>query len=44
MVSLIVATRTRVAELERLLASLDTQSYKDFEVIVIDHIEKPAVN
>ena len=36
MVSLIVATVNRVAELERLLASLDQQSYADFEVIVID--------
>jgi glycosyltransferase involved in cell wall biosynthesis len=35
-VSLIVATINRVTELERLLASLDIQSYKDFEVIVID--------
>ena len=36
MVSLIVATVNRVAELERLLASLDAQTYKEFEVIVID--------
>jgi glycosyltransferase involved in cell wall biosynthesis len=36
MVSLIVATLDRVTELERLLASLDIQSYKDFEVIVVD--------
>lgn len=35
-VSLVVATCNRVAELERLLASLDTQSYKDFEIIVVD--------
>ena len=36
MISLVVATMNRVAELERLLASLDTQTYKDFEVIVVD--------
>jgi glycosyltransferase involved in cell wall biosynthesis len=36
MVSLIVATLNRVAELERLLTSLDGQSYKDFEVIIVD--------
>ncbi|MFI5117483.1 MAG: glycosyltransferase family 2 protein [Terriglobales bacterium] len=33
---MIVATLNRVTELERLLASLDRQSYKDFEVIVVD--------
>ena len=36
MISLIVATVGRVAELERLLTSLDAQTYKDFEVIVVD--------
>ena len=36
MVSLIVATVGRVGELERLLASLEQQSYRDFEVIVVD--------
>src|ERR1035438_5948609 len=36
MVSLIVATFNRVDELERLLTSLDEQTYKDFEVIVVD--------
>jgi glycosyltransferase involved in cell wall biosynthesis len=36
MVSLIVPTINRVAELERLLASLDIQTYKDFEVLVVD--------
>jgi len=34
--SLIVSTCNRVNELERLLASLDRQSYKNFEVIVVD--------
>ncbi|HLI62698.1 MAG TPA: glycosyltransferase family 2 protein [Terriglobales bacterium] len=35
-VSLVVATVNRVAELERLLASLDAQTCKCFEVIVVD--------
>jgi glycosyltransferase involved in cell wall biosynthesis len=35
-VSLIVATCGRVAELDRLLTSLDAQSYKNFEVVVVD--------
>jgi glycosyltransferase involved in cell wall biosynthesis len=36
MISLVVATRNRVVELERLLSSLDAQAFKDFEVIVVD--------
>ena len=36
MVSLVVATWNRVAELERLLASLEAQTYKDFELILVD--------
>jgi len=36
MISLIVATKDRVAELERLLASLMAQSYREFEVIIVD--------
>ena len=36
MVSLIVATVDRVNELERLLSSLDAQTFKDFEVIIVD--------
>jgi len=36
MISLIVATLHRVDEVERLLASLDDQTYKDFEVLIID--------
>ena|SRR5208337_53067 len=36
MISLVVATVDRVAELERLFVSLDAQSYRDFEVIVVD--------
>ena len=36
MVSLVVATLNRVKELERLLSSLERQSYKDFEVILVD--------
>jgi hypothetical protein len=35
-ISLLVATRNRVAELDRLLGSLTGQSYRDFEVIVVD--------
>ncbi len=36
MFSLIVATLNRVDELERLLSSLDSQAYKEFEVIIVD--------
>ena len=36
MISLIVATVNRVTELERLLVSLEEQSYQDFEVLVVD--------
>lgn len=36
MISLLVATINRTVELERFLASLDTQTYRNFEVIVID--------
>jgi len=36
MMSLVVATWDRVGELERLLASLDRQTYRDIEVIVVD--------
>jgi len=36
MISLIVATINRVAELDRLLSSLGEQSYRDFEIIVVD--------
>jgi glycosyltransferase involved in cell wall biosynthesis len=36
MVSLVVATFNRVTELRRLLESLDLQTYKNFELIVVD--------
>ena len=36
MFSLIVSTLGRVTELDRLLASLDAQAYRDFEVIIVD--------
>ncbi len=36
MISLIVATIGRVSELERFLTSLENQSHRDFEVIVVD--------
>src|SRR5271167_1472037 len=39
MVSLVVSTLGRSSELARLLSSLDTQSYQDFEVIVVDQNE-----
>ncbi|MGA2370828.1 MAG: glycosyltransferase family 2 protein [Candidatus Korobacteraceae bacterium] len=35
-VSLIVASMERVAELERLLASLDGQAFEHFEVVIVD--------
>jgi glycosyltransferase involved in cell wall biosynthesis len=36
MISLIVATLNRVTELERLLDSLEEQTYRDFEVLIVD--------
>jgi GT2 family glycosyltransferase len=36
MISLVVATMNRTVELDRLLGSLDHQSYRDFEVIIVD--------
>jgi GT2 family glycosyltransferase len=36
LISLVIATVNRVAELDRLLCSLEDQSYRDFEVIVVD--------
>jgi len=36
MLSLVVATVERVRELERLLSSLDAQTYREFEVIIVD--------
>lgn len=36
MISLIAATVNRTEELGRLLASLDRQTYRDFEVIIVD--------
>ena len=36
MISLIVATKDRVAELGRLLGSLENQVYREFEVIIVD--------
>jgi glycosyltransferase involved in cell wall biosynthesis len=35
-VSVIVPTRNRASSLEKLLASLDAQTYPDFEVVVVD--------
>jgi glycosyltransferase involved in cell wall biosynthesis len=36
LISLVVTTVNRVGELERLLTTLDAQTFKDFEVIVVD--------
>jgi GT2 family glycosyltransferase len=36
LISLVVATLGRVSELDRLLTSLDAQTLKDFEVLVVD--------
>jgi glycosyltransferase involved in cell wall biosynthesis len=36
MISLIVSTLNRTVELDRLLTSLDQQTYKDFEVLIVD--------
>jgi glycosyltransferase involved in cell wall biosynthesis len=36
MISLIVSTRNRVQELDRFLAHLDRQTYRDFELLVVD--------
>lgn len=36
MISLVVGTVNRTAELDRLLSSLDQQTYKGFEVLVVD--------
>ena len=39
MISLVVATWNRVDELDRFLRSLDDQSYRDIEIIVVDQNE-----
>lgn len=36
MISLVVSTVNRTVELDRLLTSLDQQTYKDFEVLIVD--------
>jgi glycosyltransferase involved in cell wall biosynthesis len=36
MISLVVATLNRITDLDRLLFSLDEQSYQNFEVVVVD--------
>lgn len=36
MISLVIPTVNRTVELERLLASLDRQTYKEFEIVVVD--------
>ena len=42
-VSLIVTTRNRVNELNKLLQSLERQTYPDFEVLVVDQNSGPEV-
>ena len=44
MISLIVATINRVGELQRLLESLHWQTYRDFEVIVVDQNPDDRLN
>jgi len=39
MISLITATFGRIAEIERLLQSLSSQTFKDFELIIVDQNE-----
>ena len=41
--SLVVATKGRVGELERLLHSLAAQSFKDFDVTLVDQNEAPLL-
>ncbi len=43
MISLIVSTRNRFKELERFLASLDRQSYRSFELLIIDQNDGDGV-
>lgn len=43
MISLIVATLNRTNELDTLLSSLSEQSYRDFEVIIIDQNDEPVL-
>lgn len=42
-VSLIVATRNRRKELENFLSHLDKQTYRDFEVVVVDQSDESGV-
>lgn len=42
-ISLIIATRNRQKELENFLLHLDRQSYRDFEVLVVDQSDEPGV-
>ncbi len=43
MISLIVSTRNRLKELERFLASLDRQSYRSFELLIVDQNDGDGV-
>src|SRR5580698_502297 len=42
-ISLIIATRNRKKELENFLLHLDQQTYRDFEVVVVDQSDEPGV-
>lgn len=42
-VSLIVATRNRKAELENFLRHLEQQTYRDFELVVVDQSDEPGI-
>ncbi len=43
-ISLIVATRNRKAELENFLLHLEQQTYRDFELLVVDQSDEEGVN
>ncbi len=42
-ISLIIATRNREQELDNFLRHLDRQTYRDFEVVVVDQSDAPGV-
>src|ERR1700723_2099349 len=43
-VSLILTTRNRMAELDNFLVYLDGQTFRDFEVLVVDQNSGPGVS
>ena len=44
MISLIISTRNRRADVERFLAHLDGQAYRDFELVLVDQNLPPGVS